>query len=111
MAYAAQPVISDFAACSLPSPQGSQRPQGPAPYIRSVIYLPTRRSGGAWTPSADGEFHACVKNAAGSSGHDVRIIDKSGSLTQRHARAFAFSWSNSAWVIVPASRSCLADAI
>ena len=27
------------------------------------------------------------------------------------ARAFAFSWSNSAWVIVPASRSCLADAI
>jgi hypothetical protein len=28
-----------------------------------------------------------------------------------HARAFAFSWSNSAWVIVPASRSCLADAI
>ena len=32
-------------------------------------------------------------------------------LTQPHARAFAFSWSNSAWVIVPASRSCLADAI
>jgi hypothetical protein len=31
--------------------------------------------------------------------------------TQPHARAFAFSWSNSAWVIVPASRSCLADAI
>ena len=27
------------------------------------------------------------------------------------ARAFAFIWSNSAWVIVPASRSCLADAI
>ncbi len=27
------------------------------------------------------------------------------------ARAFALSWSNSAWVIVPASRSCLADAI
>ena len=27
------------------------------------------------------------------------------------ARAFAFVWSNSAWVIVPASRSCLADAI
>jgi hypothetical protein len=27
------------------------------------------------------------------------------------ARAFAFNWSNSAWVIVPASRSCLADAI
>ena len=55
MAYAAQPVISDFAACSLPSLRGSQRPQGPALDIRSVIYLPTRRSGGAWTPSADGE--------------------------------------------------------
>ena len=27
------------------------------------------------------------------------------------ARAFALIWSNSAWVIVPASRSCLADAI
>jgi hypothetical protein len=27
------------------------------------------------------------------------------------ARAFAFIWSNSAWVIVPASRSSLADAI
>jgi hypothetical protein len=33
------------------------------------------------------------------------------SPTQPHASAFAFSWSNSAWVIVPASRSCLADAI
>jgi hypothetical protein len=32
----------------------------------------------AWTPLADGEFHAGVKNAAGSSGHDVRINDKSG---------------------------------
>ena len=45
---------------------------------------------------ADGEFHACVKNAASSSGYEVRIIDKLGSPTQRHARAFAFSWSNSA---------------
>ena len=36
---------------------------------------------------------------------------KVGSLTQSHVRAFAFSWSNSAWVMVPASRSCLADAI
>ena len=42
-----------------------------------MIFWPTRRSGGAWTPLADGEFHAGVKNAAGSSGHDVRIIDKS----------------------------------
>ena len=66
---------------------------------------------GAWTPSADGEFHTYVKNAAGSRGNDVRIIDKLGSLTQHHARAFALIWSNSAWVIVPASRSCLADAI
>jgi hypothetical protein len=76
-AHAAQPVISDFAACSLPSLRGSQRPQGPALDIRSVIHRPTRRSVGAWTPSADGEFHTYVKNAAGSSGHEVRIIDKS----------------------------------
>jgi hypothetical protein len=75
MAYAAQPVISDFAACSLPSLRGSQRPQGPALDIRSVIHRPTRRSVGAWTPSADGEFHTYVKNAAGSSGHEVRIIN------------------------------------
>jgi hypothetical protein len=111
MAYAAQPVISDFAACSLPSLRGGQRPQGPALDIGFRDLWPTRRSRGAWTPLADGEFPACVKNAAGSSGHDMRITDKSGSLTQHHARAFAFSWSNSAWVIVPASRSCLADAI
>ena len=39
----------------------------------------------------------------------VRVVTTSP--TQPHARAFAFSWSNSAWVIVPASRSCLADAI
>ena len=70
MAYAAQPVISDFAACSLPSLRGSQRSHGAALDIRSVIYWPTRRSRAAWTPSADGEFHACVKNAAGSSGHE-----------------------------------------
>ena len=37
MAYTAQPVISDFAACSLPSLRGNQRPQGPALHIRSVI--------------------------------------------------------------------------
>ena len=77
MPYAAQPVISDFAACSLPSLRGSQRSYGAALDIRSVIYWPTRRSRAAWTPSADGEFHACVKNAAGSSGHELRIIDKS----------------------------------
>lgn len=29
----------------------------------------------------DGEFHACVKSAASSSGHDVRIIDKQDSET------------------------------
>src|SRR6478752_2688839 len=34
-----------------------------------------------------------------------------GGSSQGAARAFAFIWSNSAWVIVPASRSCLADAI
>ena len=107
----AQPVISDFAACSLPSLRGSQRSYGAALDIRSVIYWPTRRSRAAWTPLADGEFHASVKNAAGSSGSELSIIDKSGSPTQPHVRAFAFSWSNSAWVIVPASRSCLADAI
>ena len=39
----------------------------------------------------------------------VRLVTTSP--TQPHARAFAFIWSNSAWVIVPASRSCLADAI
>jgi hypothetical protein len=111
MAYAAQPVISDFAACSLPSLRVSQRAQGPALDIRSVILWPTRKSGGGVDALGLCEFHAGVKNAAGSSGHDVHIIDKSGSLTQSHVRAFAFSWSNSAWVIVPASRSCLADAI
>ena len=67
--------------------------------------------GAAIPDSHDGEFRGCVKNGAGSSGHDVRIIDKLGSSTQHYARAFALSWSNSAWVIVPASRSCLADAI
>ena len=50
MAYAAQPVISDFAACSLPSLRGSQRPRGPALDIRSVIYWPTRRSVGRGRP-------------------------------------------------------------
>jgi hypothetical protein len=82
MPYAAQPVISDFAACSLHSLRGSQRSYGAALDIRSVIFWPTRRSRAAWTPSADGEFHACVKNAAGSSGHEVRIIDK---LAHRHS--------------------------
>jgi hypothetical protein len=37
MPYAAQPVISDFAACSLPSFRGSQRPQTPALHTPSVI--------------------------------------------------------------------------
>ena len=32
--------------------------------------------GAAIPDSHDGEFHACVKNAAGSSGHELRIIDK-----------------------------------
>jgi hypothetical protein len=36
MAYAAQPVISDFAACSLPSLRGGQRPQGPALHTRAT---------------------------------------------------------------------------
>jgi hypothetical protein len=40
-----------------------------------------------------------------------RVRVATTSPTQPHARAFALSWSNSAWVIVPASRSCLADAI
>ena len=40
-----------------------------------------------------------------------RVRAATTSPTQPHARAFAFSWSNSAWVIVPESRSCLADAI
>jgi hypothetical protein len=46
----------------------------------------------------------------------VRVATTYASSTSRltdtpYARALAFSWSNSAWVIVPASRSCLADAI
>jgi hypothetical protein len=47
--------------------------------------------------------HGCVRTGL------VRQIVVRG--CQVIARAFAFSWSNSAWVIVPASRSCLADAI
>ena len=43
-----------------------------------------------------------------SSGH---VDPSSWRSCQVVARAFAFIWSNSAWVIVPASRSCLADAI
>jgi hypothetical protein len=111
MAYAAQPVISDFAACSLPSLRVSQRPQGPALDIRSVIFWPTSRSGegvaalGRWrVPSL------CLERGRFEwprRAHHRQV----GLPTQPHARAFAFSWSNSAWVIVPASRSCLADAI
>ena len=53
--------------------------------------------------SDDGEFQALSRT------RPVRVATTSP--TQPHARAFAFIWSNSAWVIVPASRSCLADAI
>jgi hypothetical protein len=50
--------------------------------------------------------------AGRTTGKDGVVLSQSRSSgTQPHARAFAFIWSNSAWVIVPASRSCLADAI
>ena len=76
MAYAAQPVISDFAACSLHSLRGSHCPYGAALDIRSVIFWPTRRSHAAWTPSADGEFHGLCQERGRLSGHEVHIIDK-----------------------------------
>jgi hypothetical protein len=41
--------------------------------------------------SDDGEFHACVKNAAGSSGHDLQIIDKQGSEACRSG------WTEKVW--------------
>src|SRR4029450_167813 len=78
MPYAAQPVISDFAACSLPSLRVSQRPQAPALHTPSVI---ARRLAG---PVGRGRSRPIAsstprsKNAAGSSGQGGGLLDKAG---------------------------------
>ena len=75
---------------------------------------------GRWGPAAFAERGSCGRSCkltamavarraiAAQSAKGGQIVVRSCQVV---ARAFAFNWSNSAWVIVPASRSCLADAI
>ena len=58
--------------------------------------------GGVRTAGVGGPGHDCARTGS------VRAQQRT---TGQEARAFAFIWSNSAWVIVPSSRSFFAEAI